>query len=236
MIDAVLFDWGDTLVDGVEWTDELALAGNRAGLAAIEREGLPSAEDILDNLTELEAGLDPPDSDDEVDLGAIVRATFAQLDCELGEDELETYLWGSQIDWLSREHVHPDIHALLDGLRARGLRLAIVSNCATPSRFVESALQVQGLLARVDVTIISSGVGKRKPHPAVFERALHELGVEPVQALFVGDRVREDVWGASQLGMRTAQALWCHEDESTGATPDLLAQRPLDILDFVGRA
>ena len=38
----------------------------------------------------------------------------------------------------------------------------------------------------------------RKPHPAIFERALEALEVEPEQALFVGDRLYEDVRGAAE--------------------------------------
>jgi phosphoglycolate phosphatase-like HAD superfamily hydrolase len=39
---AVLFDWGGTLMDD-EWDDAIALEGHAAGLAALQREGLPDA-------------------------------------------------------------------------------------------------------------------------------------------------------------------------------------------------
>ena len=55
--------------------------------------------------------------------------------------------------------------------------------------------------------IFSSEVGKRKPHPAIFERALPALRVAPERAIFVDDRLHEDVRGAAELGMTTVQAL-----------------------------
>ena len=52
----------------------------------------------------------------------------------------------------------------------------------------------------------------RKPHPLIFERALDELGVEPGDALFVGDRRGADIGGAQALGMTTVQAFWFRAD------------------------
>lgn len=237
MVEAVLFDWGDTLVQGVAWTDELLLEGNRAGLEAVAGDGLPTADELAVYLLDHDAELFPPGSDDEVDLAAIVRRCFTELGRPLSDAELESFLEASQRDWLSREHVHPDVHALLDGLRKRGLRLAIVSNCATPRRFVDRALEEQGLLERMDAVVFSCEVGKVKPHPAIFERALAELEVEPARALFVGDRVVPDVWGAGRLGMATALALWFYEDEEAdGPEPDLRLREPLELLGAVSRA
>ena len=178
MVEAVLFDWGDTLVEGVVWTDELLLEGNRAGLEAVAGDGLPTAEELAAYLRDHEAELFPPGAEDEVDLAAIVHRCFAELGRPLSDYELESFLEASQGDWLSREQVHPDVHAVLDELCARGLRLAIVSNCATPRRFVDRALEEQGLLERMDAIVFSCEVGKVKPHPAIFERALAELEVE----------------------------------------------------------
>jgi hypothetical protein len=39
---AVLFDWGGTLMND-EWSDEIALEGHSAGIAALARDGLPDA-------------------------------------------------------------------------------------------------------------------------------------------------------------------------------------------------
>ena len=117
------------------------------------------------------------------------------------------------------------------------LRLAIVSNCATPRRFVDPALVEQGLLERMDAIVFSCEVGKVKPHPAIRARALRARGRGGAEALFVGDRVVPDVWGAGRLGMTTALARWFYEDEETdGVEPDFRLREPLELLGAVSRA
>ena len=43
-----------------------------------------------------------------------------------------------------------------------------------------------------------------KPHPSIFSEALQRLGVQPSDALMVGDSIRDDVEGALGAGMRAA--------------------------------
>jgi putative hydrolase of the HAD superfamily len=44
--------------------------------------------------------------------------------------------------------------------------------------------------------------GVAKPDPQIFERALERLAVAPEQALFVGDSLKQDVYGAQAAGLR----------------------------------
>jgi putative hydrolase of the HAD superfamily len=93
-----------------------------------------------------------------------------------------------------------------------------------------------GLTERLDFAVFSSEVGVRKPHPQIFERALEALGVEPENALFVGDRLYEDVRGAGELGMTTVQALWFRaDDHPEGGEPDHQAFTQLDVLNVARR-
>jgi len=51
--------------------------------------------------------------------------------------------------------------------------------------------------------IIDSGlVGYEKPHPAIFEAALHTMNVSPEQSLYVGDVFSVDYAGATRAGMQ----------------------------------
>ncbi|HDD62671.1 MAG: haloacid dehalogenase [Chloroflexota bacterium] len=57
---------------------------------------------------------------------------------------------------------------------------------------------------------VSSGVTPYvvgKPHKAIFEAALDELGVKPEEALMVGDRLDTDILGANQYGVHSAAVL-----------------------------
>ena len=104
-------------------------------------------------------------------------------------------------------------HALLEALRARGLRLGLVSNAFDPRRILDRDLERMGLAGRLDVCVFSSEVGVRKPHPEIFRRALDQLVWRGGRALFVGDRLYEDVRGAGEAGMTTVQAVWFRADE-----------------------
>ena len=92
---------------------------------------------------------------------------------------------------------------------ARELRLktAVVSNVVIPSFLIEEDVAAFGLAELTDTRLYSVDVGRRKPDPRIFLQALSQLGVEPSQAAFVGDKRYPDVWGAGRLGMRTVLVL-----------------------------
>jgi putative hydrolase of the HAD superfamily len=132
--------------------------------------------------------------------------------------------------------LHGTTHALLDSLRDRGLKLGLVSNAFDPGWLLHRDLEQMGLARRLDFSVFSSEVGMRKPHRAIFERALAALEVEAERTLFVGDRLYEDVRGAGELGMTTVQALWFRADEHPdGREPDHQAFTQIDVLNIANR-
>jgi putative hydrolase of the HAD superfamily len=52
-----------------------------------------------------------------------------------------------------------------------------------------------------EAIVISGEVGWRKPHPAIFQTALKLLEVGPQETIFVGDSIRRDIVPAKKLGM-----------------------------------
>ncbi|HEX2293203.1 MAG TPA: HAD family hydrolase [Gaiellaceae bacterium] len=235
MLEAVLFDWGGTLMQD-EWSDEIALEGHTAGIAALRRDGLPTAEAFTVYLREHEAELFGHTAEDEIDIAAVMRTAFERNGVDLADDDLRLFLTTVHDVWASYYRLAASTHALLDALRGRGLRLGLVSNTASPEWLLRPVLERQGLVERVDSVVLSSEVGKRKPHPAIFRRALDELGVEPAAALFVGDRLGADVLGASRAGMRTVQALWFRADDvEVDVEPDFQAFTQMDVLNVVDR-
>jgi HAD superfamily hydrolase (TIGR01509 family) len=82
-------------------------------------------------------------------------------------------------------------------------RLAVVSNFDyTPT--VHRILADVGLEGRFDTVVVSDAVGWRKPNRAIFDVALHRLGVAGEECLFIGDRPDIDVLGAKRMGMSAA--------------------------------
>lgn len=93
--------------------------------------------------------------------------------------------------------LYEDVLPVLEELRRAELRLGLVSNGIRDLRefVVHHSLDV-------DAVVGSRAHGYVKPHPTIFQAALQQLGVEPAEAVMVGDSLEEDVEGARALGMR----------------------------------
>jgi HAD superfamily hydrolase (TIGR01509 family) len=235
LLRAILFDWGGTLMRD-EWNEEIALEGYTAGFGALARGGLPDAAAFTRYLSDHQAELFPSETEDEIDIAAVMAGSLQEHGVELSDDDVRLFLQEAHSVWSSSYLVADSAHALLDALRGRGLKLALVSNTASPEWLLQPILERQGIAQRVDAVVLSSEVGKRKPHRAIFERALGELGVDAEDALFVGDRLHADVFGASRLGMTTVQALWFRADDApVEVEPDYQAFTLMDVLNVADR-
>jgi len=233
VLQAVLFDWGDTLMRW-EWQPELLDAGHAAGLRAIGREPAPSVtQRFRDAYLPL---LWAPGTLEEVEYPALVRELLREEGIEVGEGELAQFLEAEHAAWQPARQLAATTHALLESLRDRGLRLGLVSNALDPPELLHRDLQQLGVAERLDVAVFSSEVGWRKPHPAIFERALAELDVAAERALFVGDTIATDIAGAAGLGMHTCQAVWFRADEDAqGPEPEFQAFSQMDVMTIVAR-
>lgn len=65
-------------------------------------------------------------------------------------------------------------------------------------------LHVGGVTPHFQQIFVSDEHGWRKPHPQIFTDALVSLGVQPQDALFVGDSPHDDIVGAKSVGMDIA--------------------------------
>jgi len=93
--------------------------------------------------------------------------------------------------------LYEDTLPVLRGLRARGIRLGLVSNSARDVREFAAHHALE-----IDAGISSFHHGKTKPHASIFRAVLELLEVEPPEALMVGDSLDDDVEGARALGMQ----------------------------------
>jgi len=103
-------------------------------------------------------------------------------------------------EFMRHVSLDPDAFNVLRALHER-YRLGLVSNFGIPE-CARKLLEEFHLNRFLDVVIISSEVNRRKPSPEIFEKALKALGVEPSEAVFVGDSLDLDVMGPKNVGMR----------------------------------
>jgi putative hydrolase of the HAD superfamily len=233
VLQAVLFDWGDTLMRWA-WEPELLAAGHDAGLRAIGREPAPAmTERFRDAYLPL---LWAPGTLEEVEYPQLVRRLLSEEGIDVADDELERFLEAEHDAWKPARMLASTTHALLEALRDRGLAVGLVSNALDPPHLLHRDLEETGVAQRLDTAVFSSEVGWRKPHPAIFERALDALGVDAKATLFVGDTLAADVAGAAALGMHTCQALWFRADADADAPePDFRAFTQMDVMTVVRR-
>jgi putative hydrolase of the HAD superfamily len=93
---------------------------------------------------------------------------------------------------------YPEVPGVLARLRARGARLAVVSNWDVS---LHDVLERTRLRPLVDAVVISAELGAAKPDPAIFLAALERLDAVAGDALHVGDSLDADVEGARAAGI-----------------------------------
>jgi putative hydrolase of the HAD superfamily len=196
-LDAVVFDAGGTLIRlDFEWMAEDLAAHGFATDAATLR----VAE--LHGRRAYDASSRPADGRARVrgDVRAYFRGTLEGAGAPAA-------MWEGAVErWLAREHGQglwcrpmEGAREAVDGVRALGLRAAVVSNSDGRA---ERHLTRAGMMQGIEFVVDSQVVGIEKPDPAIFAVALERLGTAPDRTLYVGDIRSVDEAGAAAAGMR----------------------------------
>jgi putative hydrolase of the HAD superfamily len=96
--------------------------------------------------------------------------------------------------------LYPHVREVLDILRGR-YPLALVTDAQ--SAYTRGELHKVGLLDYFDPIVISGDHGFRKPDRRLFQFALDGMGVAAENALYVGNDMHRDIFGAREAGMTT---------------------------------
>jgi HAD superfamily hydrolase (TIGR01509 family) len=163
---ALICDWGGVLMRTVDV---------RPRMAWERRLGLPPG-----GLVELFFGGDAWQRAMESPIG--LEEVWAECTDGLGLSEED--LTALNHDFWAGDRLDEELVALLRGLRAEGVRTALLSNHSVMLAHLLDDLELEGLF---DVRLISALEGVMKPDPVVFQRALDRLGVTAAEAVFVDD-------------------------------------------------
>lgn len=107
----------------------------------------------------------------------------------------------------SRPIVYEETFRLLDALKGK-YKLLLLTN-GSPDLQQEKLAGVPELAPYFDEIIISGNFGEGKPAASIFRHALGLLGVEPEDAIMVGDKLTTDILGANTIGMTS---VWVNRD------------------------
>ena len=104
-------------------------------------------------------------------------------------------------EWASCHHffLYDDAAPVLRDLAARGFKIGLISNSHRCLASFERHFDLHGLIS---AAVSSSDHGYMKPHPSIFESALHLAGATAAESVMVGDSYPHDIEGARRVGMR----------------------------------
>lgn len=218
-VQAVIFDWGGTLtpwhtIDHYEcW---YSVTGNPARASVLQASETAIWSGVRD---EHRSG------------------TFEQIlqhaELSLTEQQRRRYYdW-----WDEHSYTDPAVPGLLRQLRERGLKIGVLSNTTWPAAEHDRIFRRDGIDDLIDAAVYSSELAWAKPHPEAFRAALDAVGVrDPARAVYVGDRLFEDIFGANRVGMRAV--LVPHSIIPAGqlgidGTPDAVLNELTDLVPLV---
>ncbi|WP_448266895.1 HAD family hydrolase [Nostoc sp. DSM 114159] len=124
------------------------------------------------------------------------RSTLAQLDIQT--DKISNL---SQSFWQIFNHssvLEPNVYEVLTVL-ARSYRLAVISNGFVSAQLPR--MQAAGIEHFFEEVVVSEAIGFAKPSPEIFHHALSKLNLTSAEVLYVGDSLKHDYAGATQVKM-----------------------------------
>ena len=228
---AVIFDWGGTLTPWhpidltAQWHSFATELGGTATESAALAEQILEAEGQAWALARTEHR------------SARVKEILADLGYGSEHPAYHRARAAYEKFWEPHTHTDPLVRPLWEGLRADGVAIGVLSNTLWSRDYHRSVFDRDGVLHLIDGDVYSSEIPWTKPHPEAFLAAAAAVGVEPVDCVYVGDRLFEDVHGPQQVGMRAI--LVPHSDipaeqrVEVGARPDAVAHSLAEVAGIV---
>ena len=139
---------------------------------------------------------------------------FAMASLGLDEDDLR----GRLLDLYLQLDAYPEVPAMLERLKAAGLRTAILSN-GSPE-MLASAVANAGIGDLLDAVLSVEQVGIFKPHPSVYGMASDEFGLPAGDMSFQS----ANAWDAHAAAHFGFQVVWVNR---FGAAAERLPGRPV---------
>jgi HAD superfamily hydrolase (TIGR01509 family) len=125
--------------------------------------------------------------------------------------------------------LYDDTVPFLTELRARGILIALVSNCGDTTR---PLLEDLGVIPLADAVILSCEVGSIKPSREIYVSALEDLGVAATDAVFIDDQPGFCV-GAEAVGVRAVQIARGDLDGQVTGTGFPVVRSLFDVAEFL---
>ena len=222
---AVLFDMGSTLIEfeNLTW-DELRRLSTEKGYEFLKEKDatVPDFDDfsmvLYDEFAKARAEIE--ENLNELEFEKVIFDFFTRLNLSTSDGIYGSFLEVYYKPVTDQLTLIVGAEDLLKHFKEKDLKIGLVSNTIFPEKYHLRELKRFGLYPYLDAHFFSSEVGLRKPHPKIFQLALDELKVDPSEAVFIGDRLKEDVGGAQDVGMKGILKYHEGRDYAVSVTPD----------------
>jgi len=111
---------------------------------------------------------------------------------------LTIQVWNNVANYPTKFKLFDDVRNCLIQLKEIDLQIGILSNIETDSSDLLKSLKLNHL---VDFMFNSADVGKPKPDPEIFLKALNLAKSLPKETVHIGDQIESDINGAKKLGI-----------------------------------
>jgi putative hydrolase of the HAD superfamily len=204
-LEALMLDFGDTLVLTDKWDYDKCLARLLASLHAnnlIPKTNYNQFKHVYFEVRD-QMYQQTEENFEEVDFRVRISETLKKL------NPIQNYKSKAIVDaaeafidaFLEDLRVEAFLQPLLEKLKSL-YKLAIVSNFAYAPG-LHRILNHFNLKQFFDTIIISGEFGFRKPNPKIFEEAVRKLNVKSENSVFIGDSLKADIYGAHKVGIKT---------------------------------
>jgi HAD superfamily hydrolase (TIGR01549 family) len=164
------------------------------------------------------------------DYYSVIKDICTQLNLDI-DDKILTSLNEKRLAEKRKpyQNINGEIVDMLKELKRMGLKIGLVSNCSGEET---EGLFLSPLSNLFDEIILSYQVGVSKPDKEIYDAACQRLGVNPGEAIFIGDGGANELMGAKKAGMKAFRASWFY-DRNLEEQEFPVVSKPKDVLRII---
>ncbi len=223
MIKAIIFDLDNTLVDFMRMKESAVDAALDAMIDAGLKLNRATARKKIFEIYEKEG------IEDQTVFDKFLIQEFKEIDYKIHAAGVVGYRRAKFASMV----LYPHVNLTLIELAKRGFKLGVVSDA--PRKQVWLRLCELNLHHIFHVVITFDDTEEKKPSPAPFTKVLSVLGVEPHEAVMVGDWAERDMIGARKIGMKTVFARYGNIFGTVHSGADYEVDDIVEILEIVDK-
>ena len=114
------------------------------------------------------------------------------------DKNLASKIWNIIYAYPTKFKLFDDVKNCLQELKNSKTQIGILSNIEINSSKLLESLNINHL---IDFMVTSSEVGKTKPAPEIFIKALNLAKTSPKKTVHIGDQIESDIYGAKNVGI-----------------------------------